>query len=151
MNDLELKILLESDDINNIEFPEKFDWKNEIQRVCDLKLVLEDLLEQDLYLDDGVQDASFFADLMIKEYNKIRKNVVETPLCLRFSSFGNMFTAWSNINFQRIDKKKVDQVISEVQNHGYNYISQESLSKPYTGNITYFKDLSWWHRFFDYL
>lgn len=79
-------------------------------------------------------------------------NMYHYVLSVRFSSFGNFFTVWSNSIREKIVGAKIAEVIAETENAGFVYIDAETLEQKYTGKNRHLANLeNWWLRYFDYL
>jgi hypothetical protein len=68
-------------------------------------------------------------------------------LAVRFSSFGNLFTVWSNTT---LPKLTIESVVSLLESSGFLYVLPECLDEPYTGQNAVFLGQPWRVRFFDY-
>ena len=144
------QILIQNDVQGEWEYPPGANWSEEIARVKKLTPELEEILESSLRLDDGVQDASFFADLGILAKQKNPNGTVYLCylICIRFSWFGGMFSIYGK-NAEKYDTSKIIQVLNR---HGYTYVQACELDTAYDGiNIPYESNLTWWVRYFDYL
>jgi hypothetical protein len=148
-----LKLLEVADHETACEFPPGFNHRASMKRVEDLKPKLNAIIGRPLELDLHVQDASFFTDLAILEPPNDGVNVYHYVLGIRFSSFGNFFTVWSNSVSEKIEDAKIAQVIAETEAAGFIYVDAETLEQKYTGKNQYLvgEIENWWSRFFDYL
>lgn len=147
----ELHRLLVSNDVQGQwEYPPGANWSNEISRVRELIPELESALHTTLRLDDGIQDASFFADLGVLEKQPSADGVIHYRyrICIRFSWFGGMFTIWGE-NTAEYDTSETIRILSD---HGYTFVPASELDEPYDGvNEPYERELTWWVRYFDWL
>jgi len=148
-----LKFLELADHETACEFPPGFNYRASMRRVEDLKPKLDTILGRSLQLDKNVQDASFFTELSILESPKNGMNIYHCVLGVRFSSFGNLFTVWSNSIVEKINEARVAKVIAETEEAGFIYIDTETLEQRYTGKNQYLAGNieNWRERFFDYL
>jgi len=148
-----LKLLELADHETACEFPPGFNYRASMKRVEDLKPKLNAIVGKPLELDLNVQDVSFFADLSIIEPPIYGVNMLHYVLGIRFSSFGNFFTVWSNSISEKIDDAKITEVIAETEAAGFVYVDAETLEQEYTGKNQYLTgDVgNWWRRYFDYM
>lgn len=144
------QLLIQNDVLGEWEFPPDANWSNEISRVKQFTPELEEVLKESLRLDDGVQDASFFADLGVLAEQKNPNGTTHLCylICIRFSWFGGMFSIYGK-NTERYDTAKAVHVLNK---HGYTYVPACELDAPHDGiNKPYESNLTWWIRYFDYL
>ncbi|HEY8607192.1 MAG TPA: hypothetical protein VIM12_08785 [Noviherbaspirillum sp.] len=137
------------------ESPPDLDYQAEVRRLSLLKKDLDGLLGIALELDTQVQDAYFFAQLM---HLFLAGDAAGYLLIVRFSSFGNMFSAWlesqnpSNVG-ARLDVREILDIVERVvASKGYTFIPPEALDRIYDGrnSFSHSPELTWWDRFFDY-
>jgi hypothetical protein len=149
------QILLSHDSSTDWECPSDFNWESEWEDVRALHPEAEAILGVALRVDDGVQDASFFAELYLLEEGAIRPSGVIAHLfkiAIRFSSFGRMVTIHSNSARSSLTDYPIHQLIELLQKRGYTYIAPEDLQFPYDGGLPVNDSkFTWWYRFFDYL
>ena len=143
-----VSILLDVDDPLACECPVGFDWRAAIDEVRRLKPALDAIAGRTFELDDQVQDASFFAELAIR---KPASRAIETVFAVSFSSFGRLFTDWSNCESECLPGANADAILQHIWNAGFAYVSGEALSLPYSGRNPYFVGRDWRDRYFSYL
>lgn len=147
-----LKLLQLNDDLKDCEYPSGFNHSASMRRVEALKPKLNAIVGKYFKLDENVQDASFFTELAILEPPIYGVNMYHYVLSIRFSSFGNFFTVWSNSISEKIEDAKINEVIAQTEADGFIYIDAETLGQKYTGKNPHLSDLAnWWSRYFDYL
>jgi hypothetical protein len=154
MEATKLQLLESVDDPQACECPSGFDWHSSMTRVRELKSRLESLAGQPFIMDENVQDASFFTDLAIvgrERYVSGIGKVVGSKIVIRFSCFGNLFTVYSTSENERLEESIVENIIAEVERHGFIYVEADGLEETYTGINPHLKGQSWWIRYFDYL
>jgi hypothetical protein len=152
MDTQKLTLLELADHETACEFPPGFNHRALMKKVEELKPKLNSIAGKPFELDVNVQDASFFTELAILEPPIYGVNMYHYVLGVRFSSFGNFFTVWSNSIKEKIDDTKIDEIISETEEAGFVYIDAETLEQKYTGRNKYLADIeNWWARYFDYL
>ena len=155
MDATKLQLLEMTDDLVACEYPVNFDFRVSMQRVKALKPKLDAIAGKTFEIDENVQDASFFTELAIFEEADFSSNtgkIIYTVLGIRFSSFGNLFTIWSNSVTEKLKQSKVDEIIAETERHGFVFVEVEALDEPYTGKHLHLSHLeNWWLRYFDYL
>jgi hypothetical protein len=149
-----LKLLESVDDPQACEHPSQFDWHGSMSRVRALKSRLESITGHTFIMDENVQDASFFTDLAILSGERYFSGIgtaVGSRIVIRFSCFGNLFTVYSTLEDEKLEESIVQDIIAEVQRHGFVYIEADGLEEKYTGVNPHLKGQSWWTRYFDYL
>lgn len=102
-------------------------------------------------LDHHVEDATFFADLRIKRPGP--PGFIVNVIAVRFSSFGSLFTTFSNYASsqpERLPEGVEAELVQTVSEAGFVYVSEGALETPYTGTHPHFVGSTWWDRFFDY-
>lgn len=153
MDTEKLKLLELADHETACEFPPDFNYHASMKRVEDLKPKLNAIVGKPLELDLNVQNASFFADLFIIEPPIYGGSMYHYVLGIRFSSFGNFFTVWSNSVSEKIGEAKITEVIAETEAAGFVYVDAATLEQEYTGKNQYLAgDVgNWWCRYFDYI
>jgi hypothetical protein len=132
------------------EYPDDLDWAREIAQVRALAPVVEQIIGRACTVDDGVQDASFLADIAAYERSLERDIGLVAALAVRFSNFGRLFTTWSTAPTP-LDPGVVAAVIHAVRERSYLYVDGTMLNVPYTGVDPRYKGGTWWIRFFEYL
>lgn len=123
-------------------------------RVERIKPEIEEIISHSLWLNTGVQDASFFTELawLDEKYRTPGKGGAEVPhITVRFSSFDRMATIYSGNNDERGLMRFEPQIAKLLTNHGYNYVSMQVLNKPYPASEDWMKRMTWFDRFFDWL
>ena len=157
------KILLEVDDDIQCEWPSDFNWEKALDHVRKIKPKIEELLGCDLALDDSIQDASYFASLVILSYIPPDPNLYTAPgverggtyytvIDISFSCFGNLTTIVIGDDYK--DKFSDEQIISVgnlLNKNGFTYIPEKYLLEKYTGNNPYFPEATWGERYFSHL
>lgn len=150
MNPKLRELLLMNDIQGSWETPPGADWTVEISRIRELIPVLESSLQTSLRLDDGVQDASFIADVGVLSKLPDANGVIHLcyRICVRFSWFGGLFSIYG----ENFDEYNTLEAIRVLSGHGYTYVPAAELDDPYDGlNEPYEKGMTWWVRYFDYL
>src|SRR5690606_21246997 len=125
------ELLDAADDSGPAEHPPGFDWAGRRARVAALQPVLERADGRAFGLDDGAQDASFFAVLSIQTTGE-RPNYIDTVFAVRFSNFGDLFTTWS-YGPERLPEAVAAELVAAVEAAGFRFIPPEALEEPYTG------------------
>ena len=143
------ELLEAADDPDHAEHPPGFDWAGLRARVAALQPVLERIAGRPFVLDDGAQDASFFADMSIQTTGE-RPNWIDTVFAVRFSNFGDLFTTWSH-GPERLPEAVAAKLVAAVEAAGFRFVPSEALGELYTGRYPRFRSTTWWIRFFDYL
>lgn len=145
--------MLKFDEQNRFETPSRFDYNTLVNRVNTFVKDLEKQFEVLFKIDDQIQDASFYCDIIIpKELVKIPKP--NLGYAIRVSNFGGLVT----INFQ--DEYATETLLT-IQNileqHNFIFIGGDDLDEEYDGQFQEFKNLlggeipTWYIRYFDYL
>lgn len=142
------KVLDDNDCPEPNEYPLDFDWSATQARVAALKAELERITAREFEHDDGVQDATFCADLSLERRHT--GNVIETVFALRFSNFGELFTTWQCCSSESLPEDTVSRLIWEAEYAGFRFVPPEALDAPYDGRCSGFLGRSWWYRYFDY-
>lgn len=144
------QLLLKNDVQGQWEYPPGANWSREISRVRELVPELESTLHSTLRLDEGIQDASFFADVGVLEKQPRSDGIVHHRyrICIRFSWFGDMFTIWG----ENVSEYNTSEAIRVLRERGYKFVPASELDEPYDGvNKPYESGLTWWVRYFDWL
>ena len=132
------------------ESPPGADWRRSVDEVRRLQPRLEEALGIDLRLDDGVQDASFFADLgqLVQQNYPNGVIALSYEICFRFSWFSRLYTIHGNA-WERLMNERALAVADAA---GFVYVPEVALHLPYDGvNEPFEPGLTWWTRYFDYL
>lgn len=153
------ELLISFDDAIEWEAPDGFVYLDEISKVESIKPIIEELLNEKLEIDNRVQDASFFVDLFILEESQCIQRSNSSSYCgiydigIRFSSFRNMVTIFTNTEKPIASKYPINNLIALLISKGYVYISAELLHESYDGiNLRMRKgNITWWMRYFDYV
>jgi hypothetical protein len=147
-----MSYLLKHDSQTDWEMPESLDWKTACVEVKSMAPALERIVGHTLTLDDSVQDASFFADLVAYEPQPRSEpeylSGIYSIVCIRFSSFGRMFSILSTSPDQSISEATKEHLIDFLVDRQFVYAPEALLDQPY-----HRPDFisTWWIRYFDYL
>ena len=142
--------LLESvDDPIHGECPPEFDSATTYERAKSLQPILEQIAGRSFVFDDGVQDASFFADLSIHRPGP-KAGWIDTVFAVRFSNFGNLFTTWAH-GPEQLPEATVAELIAAVERAGFRFVPESALAEVYSGRHPGLVGINWWIRYFDYL
>jgi hypothetical protein len=152
--DKEIKdILLKFDEKDRYETPLNFNYKGLKSRVMDLSKKLEDSFKLKFNIDDQVQDASFFCDLIIPN-GLITNPKPNLGYSIRISNFGELAT----VTFEDSYPENVRMIIKEVlARQNFIFIPSDNLEEDYDGSFEKFNGIlggskpTWWVRYFDYL
>ena len=143
-----LRKLQAADDPQHCEHPPDFDWQKSMVAVRTVRPVLEEIAGQPLFLDDQVQDASYFADLFIAEPQEANGfRCMRVTFSVSFSCFGSLVTI-SNENV--FPEAIVAGMRMALENHGFIFLDADLLREPYTGSNEGFNGRTWMDRFFNY-
>lgn len=149
--DQELHTLLINSDVAGAwENPPDANWASAVAEVKHLKPQLEAALGLELRLDDGVQDASFFADLglLIEQPTPDGVIYLSYEICFRFSWFAKLYT----IHGTTWECRLTERAKVVLAREGFIYVPADELAEPYDGiNPPFEAGLTWWTRYFDYL
>lgn len=152
-----IKLLEAADDPENLEYPRDFDWDALMDSVEELKYDLDRIVGRPFEIKDNIYDASYFAELEIKEPSPIKVlDIGEVTLRivrLRFSCFGNFFTILEESLTEKLSRSVIKKIIAAAKARGFIYIDEGILlEEPYTGcNKEFGFHGSWWERYFDYI
>ena len=144
------QLLLRTDVRGAWEHPPGANWPYEISRVRKLMPELESVLQAQLSLDEGVQDASFFADLGVLVQQTDPNGIIHLcySICFRFSWFGNLVSLYGEDS----GEYNATGAVRVLEEHGFTYVPAAELGELYDGiNPPYEPTLTWWVRYFDYL
>jgi len=150
MTDKTLQLLLASDHPSACEAPPGFDYVDAMRRVKALVPALERIVGHELAVDESVQDASYFTDVVCyRDTVAEHLGAVRVPLIrIVFSSFGDLFTV---VFAEELDQATVADTISAAANAGFAFVPADKLDEPYTGDNPHLKGTTWFTRFFCYL
>jgi hypothetical protein len=140
--------LMVADDPEACEMPRQINWASLLGRVGALKPVCDKIAGRGFELDDGVQDASYFADIALHSWNG---RMAGTVFGLRFSCFGDLFTTLEAGDGDRLSLAVISRLIEAAEQLGFSYVPPEALHESYTGVNPVFTGQTWWHRFFEHL
>ncbi|MFH1877148.1 MAG: hypothetical protein ABH865_09710 [Candidatus Omnitrophota bacterium] len=157
MNPKIREILQKADDPIGSEIPyedhDKFPWKELSLEINQIKDLLKNKLGLDFECDDGVQDASFFADLRIfhEKTDSLKRIIQIADIAIRFSNFGKLFSLWSNLDGFEV-KFPIKEIVNIVKGFNWKYIPKKELHEIYDGKKVSMRNgkYTWWDRFFDY-
>jgi len=137
------RIFREFDSSEHLERPHDFDCSLLKKRISDCHVSLESILKKDLALEDKIEDASFYGDIILLER---KVNNIICKYAVRFSNFGFMAT----ITMSGYENE--DKVIDVIKQSGFIYIPHEVLDVEYDGLYGDRDTVATWGiRFFDYL
>jgi len=152
-----IKLLEAADDPGNCEYPRDFDLRAAMGSVIKLKYDLDRIVGRPFEIEDRIFDASYFAELEIKEPSPTKVfdlgEVTFRVVRLRFSCFVNFFTILEESLIEKLSRSVIKEIIAVAKSHGFVYIDEEILiEEPYTGCNKELDDLgSWWERYFEYI
>ena len=152
-----IKLMKAADDPENCEYPRDFDFRAAMASVIELKYDLDRIVDRPFEIEDRIFDASYFAELEIKEPSPIKVldlgEVTLRVVRLRFSCFGNFFTILEESLIEKLSRSVIKEIIAAAEVHGFVYIDEEILiEEPYTGCNKELEDLgSWWESYFKYI
>lgn len=141
---------LKAADCDAYEYPPDFSWETEMKRVKGLVWRLEAILGVILKVDDQVQDASYFAEIYHRHLER-EKNQWNTSICFLFSSFGGLFTHWSNSERYRPDDTHIEEAVEYIESQGFVFVSGDVLELEYDGLAEGLHGYTWHARYFSYL
>jgi hypothetical protein len=153
MNAQTKSILLKFDEVNRYETPTNFNAKVLEYNVIHLVEDLESHFGIKFKVDNQVQDASFYADIIIPS-ELIINPTLNCLYAIRISNFGNLATVSFGDSFSNAVKDKLPELL---QKHNFIFISSDDLDEDYNGNFIKFNEIlggqkpSWRIRYFDYL
>lgn len=160
LNDMKrdiIELLKAADDPENCEFPRDFNFRAAMANVVDLKYDLDRIVGLPFEIEDRIFDASYFAELEIKEPTPTKifdlGEITFRVVRLRFSCFGNFFTLLEESLKGRLSRPVIAEIIAAAETRGFVYIDEGILlEEPYSGCNSELQDLaSWWERYFDYM
>jgi len=137
-----LELLRAHDESGCYEFPRDFDYKHLGGRVAACRKALSERLGRSLAIDDQVQDASFHADVILRETSTGNDTLHRSSV--RFSNYGSMVSV-TDADLSGAELAIVREVVG---NHDFIFVPFEILDAPYEGAAGF---ASWWIRYFDYL
>lgn len=146
-------VLLKFDEIGRHETPSTFNYSALVAQTGKLKARLEELFGHQLILDDQVQDASHYCDILIPS-QFIATCFSNQLYAIRISNFGRLATIIRENHYLEGIESTIVQALSE---NGFLLLKAEDLDKEYDGVFTKFHHLSsewkvtWRTRYFDYL
>jgi len=145
--------LLAHDSQTDWEMPADFDYWTALAEVRTLGSELSAICGHPLKLDDQVQDASFFADWAAYESAPrpspgVPSGAIHTIICIRFSSFGRMFSIWCDSDVFPIAADTRDRLIGYLAERDFVFVPDSLLDQPYH-RPEFARD--WQIRFFNYL
>ena len=152
-----IKLLKAADDPENCEYPRDFYLRAAMASVIELKYDLDRIVGRPFEIEDRIFDASYFAELEIKEPSPIKVldlgEVTLRVVCLRFSCFGNFFTILEESLIEKLSRSVIKEIIAAAEVYGFVFIDEKILiEEPYTGCNKELEDLgSWWERYFEYI
>lgn len=153
MEDSTKEILLLFDEIGQYETPKKFNYTDLKRQVTKLSKNLHQQFGHIFKIDDQVQDASFFCDLIIP----IELVVNPKPnigYSIRISNFGKLATIYFR---EEYTKGTSSVLIEQLEKGGFLFVDADELDVNYDGKFEDFKSLtpdynpSWHTRYFNYL
>ena len=150
MNAKTKSILQKFDEPNCWETPSQFDYNQLKRKVEELVNSLNSFFKQDFEIDDQIQDASYYFDIMIPS-ELLYSPKPDLCISIRISNFGNLAT----LTFQNEYSWEVRQdLIRLIEAHHFTFMDEDDLMTPYdgillapNGNPNY----NWFRRYFDYI
>jgi hypothetical protein len=147
------EILLKNDAVGGYERPPKFKRKVLKAQVLQLVAALQEHFKVAFTIDDQVQDASFFWDIMIPKELAIHPHT-DLGYAIRISNFGRLATVTFQEEYSEATYLAFQNLIAQ---NGFEFLDAWELEDPYDGQWNDFKVVvgsrigTWFHRFFDYL
>ena len=163
MKDSILETLLSVDDEFECEWPASFNREKAFKAVSAIQPKLESVLNYKLELDDTIQDASYFASLVLWKHVPADPNLYTAPnikrggvnyaiIDISFSSFGKLVTIGSSVDKnEQFPNEIIDEVVKLLKQNGFIYISEKDLQEEYCGKNFNFTGSTWGKRYFSYL
>jgi hypothetical protein len=153
MDSLTKNILLKFDERDRYETPADFKYKKLELQVINLSKDLESNFGLIFKIDNQVQDASFYGDVIIPQELMIdpKSNFLYS---IRISNFGGLTTLTFSDEYSDSVKTKIKEILAK---HNFTYIESDDLEERYDGSFDKFYEIlggrkpSWWIRYFDYL
>jgi hypothetical protein len=146
-------ILEKFDEVSRFENPSNFNYMKLVSQVKKLKSELEQVFKLEFVIDDQVQDASFYCDLIIPDALITNKNIYQR-LSIQISNFGSLAT----LNYEKQYLEGVKPIIIKaLSNTGFIFLESADLDDEYDGNFKEFAQIlgvgkvTWRTRYFDYL
>lgn len=122
------------------EGPQSGDFKDlmrDIESAGDA--VIADLPPQLAKWDHSVQDAAYLVALVIRYVDDMLTEI-------RFSRYGKMAVITNEDVIPKCFRETIERIL---QDHGFNYVSETELGKPFRLRERMNDD--WFHRYFDYV
>jgi hypothetical protein len=113
--------------------------------------LLEEFCGREFALDDQVQDATYFASLVIEKREETPFPHVTAVIEIPFSNFGNLFTLAGNSQKETLEQSVIADIVSRLESFGFRFVDGRSLDEPYDGPNASFHGATWRDRFFNYL
>jgi hypothetical protein len=154
MNYTPVNMLLQFDEVGRYETPSRFNYTALIQDVQGLQLALEREFNLPFPIDDQVQDASFYCDILLPRHlvKEFKENYLYS---IRISNFGRLSAIGCE---EALAADVLKTVIGTIETNGFHFIPAAILDTAYDGAFEQFKSVSgpdstprWWDRYFDYI
>lgn len=139
------KPILERFDETAWEFPSDFDQEALSHGVTSVQRKLEQRFGRKLKVSGRIEDASFHADIFVRD--KPVGPVVRNST-VRFSNFGRLATVTSDDLLVGNELEVICEVLKEYE---FTFIPAEALEVDYFGQVKEDGVDSWWRRYFDYI
>jgi hypothetical protein len=146
-------ILLKFDEQDRYETPSDFRYEKLKSQVESFSKDLENNFGLNFKIDNHVQDASFYGDVIIP-HELITEPKSNYLYSIRISNFGGLATLTSSDVYSDSVKAKIKDSLAK---HNFTYIESDILQEDYDGSFDKFYEIpggqkpSWWIRYFDYL
>lgn len=153
MNKETKDILLKFDQEGRYETPTDFNYNDLKSRVVQLSKALENSFKLPFFIDDQIQDASFFCNLRIPS-GLVANHSSNSLYAIRISNFGHLSTLTFIDAYSGKTRTTIENILSD---HKFIFIDPDDLEEDYDGAFEKFNDVvggtkpSWWIRYFDYL
>lgn len=122
--------------------PASFDEKKATARFESVVQELERQFQGPCTPEDGIQDASFFAEVGLPRAS------FDDVVLLRFSTFGDMVAIRDESELDEEQLKNIEKILTR---HGFILIPESAFAVPYEKEFAEKFHHSWWYRYFDYL
>ena len=153
MNKETKSALLQFDERGRFETPSEFNHAKLKNRVIKLTEDLRTHFGFGFRIDDQVQDASFYGDILIP-VELIKEPKQDVGYSIRISNYGSFAT----INFQDEYSVQTNSDIRDIlRKHDFLFLDSAQLDEVYDGQFEEFKKIlggvlpTWYIRYFDYL
>lgn len=134
-------------DRQGVEWPDSYNRDELLDKVVQIKPLLERVLNVPLELDASAQDATFTCNLgCLQDDSGNRRQ--DYSVCLTFSNFGKLCLMWGEQEWLARHNAAISAAATILTEHGFAPVRPHEIGDIYDGDHDEWVGLTWLDRFF---